>query len=306
MKNKEKSANSQFSAGVSFQANGDARFVSQNVRDIGSQFKAKMSRMANSPASSREGFAFEYLDAIDQQFNLGGGYKVEVPDINGKNSPDILIKSRSSGNVVKEQQLKLNSRTADNAANSGAYGKQEIRTPKGQTRKPTNSKVKESNVSTSEVSKGAKNPHQANSNYQFKAAMAEIANAAAIGAITGAVAATLMSSLVHFLAVERGEMEIDHAISAVFINTIEGAVIGSASGGLFAAIPAFIPALIPVLNIISVPLLTVGAFQLINQVGEIIDRHTFAKRNALLEEVHRQDAAFFESFDQQVMAYLQS
>lgn len=306
MKNKEKSANSQISAGVSFQANGDARFVSQNVRDIGSQFKAKMSRIANSPASSREGFAYEYIDAIDQQTNLGGGYKVEVLDINGKNSPDILIKSRTSGNVVKEQQLKLNSRTADNAANSGAYGKQEIRTPKGQTRKPTNSKVKESNVSTSEVSKGAKNPHQANSNYQFKAAMAEIGNAAAIGAITGAVAATLMSSLVHFLAVERGEMEIDHAITAVFINTIEGAVIGSASGGLFAAIPAFIPALIPVLNIISVPLLTVGAFQLVNQVGEIIDRHTFAKRNALLEEVHRQDAAFFESFDKQVMAYLQS
>ncbi|OKH31547.1 hypothetical protein NIES2119_28490 [[Phormidium ambiguum] IAM M-71] len=306
MKNKEKSANSQFSAGVSFQANGDARFVSQNVRDIGSQFQAKMSRMANSPASSREGFAFEYLDAIDQQINLGGRYKVDVPDINGKNSPDILIKSRSSGNVVKEQQLKLNSRTADNAANSGSYGKQEIRTPKEQARNPTNSKVKESNVSTSEVSKGAKNPHQANSNYQFKAAMAEIANAAAIGAITGAVAATLMSSLAHFLAVERGEMEIDDAIAAVFLNTIEGAVIGSASGGLFAAIPAFIPALIPVLNIISVPLLTVGAFQLVNQVGEIIDRHTFAKRNARLEEVHRQDAAFFESFDQQVMAYLQS
>jgi hypothetical protein len=306
MKTNEKSANSQFSAGVSFQANGDARFVSQNVRDIGSQFKAKMSRIANSPASSREGFAYEYIDAIDQQINLGGGYKVEVPDINGKNSPDILIKSRTSGNVVKEQQLKLNSRTADNAANSGAYGKQEIRTPKGQTRKPTNSKVKESNVSSSEVSKGAKNPNQANSKYQFKAAMAEIGNAAAIGAITGAVAATLMSALVHFFAVERGEMEIDEAIAAVFLNTFEGAVIGSASGGLFAAIPAFIPALIPVLNIISVPLLTVGGFQLVNQVGEIIDRHTFAKRNALLEEVHRQDAAFFESFDKQVMAYLQS
>src|SRR5689334_7170224 len=151
MENQEKSANSQFSAGAGFQANGDPRFVSQNVRDIGSQFKAKMSRTANSPTSSREGFAFEYLDAIDQQIDLGGRYKVEVPDINAKNSSDILIKSRTSGNVVKEQQLKLNSRPADNAAKSGAYGKQEIRTPKGQTRKPTNYKVKESNISNSEV-----------------------------------------------------------------------------------------------------------------------------------------------------------
>ncbi len=306
METNEKSANSQFSAGAGFQANGDARFVSQNVRDIGSQFKAKMSRTANSSAPSREGFAFEYLDAMDQQIDLGGRYKVDVPDINGKNSSDILIKSRTSGDVIKEQQLKLNSRPADNAAKSGAYGKQEIRTPKGQTRKPTNYKVKESNISNSEVSKGAKHPNQATSNYQFKAAMAEISNAAATGAITGAVAATLISGLAHFLAVERGEMEIDRAIAAVFLNAVEGATIGAVSSGLFAAIPAFIPALVPILNIISVPLLTVGAFQLVNQVGQILDRHTFAKRNALLEEVHRQDAKFFESFDKQVMAYLQS
>ena len=306
METNEKSANSQFSAGAGFQANGDARFVSENVRGIGSQFKAKMSRMANSPAPSREGFAFEYLDAMNQQIDLGGRCKVEVPDINSKNSSDILIKSRTSGNVVKEQQLKLNSRPADNAAKSGAYGKQEIRTPKGQTRRPTNSNVKESNVSTSEVSKGAKNPNQATSNYQFKTAMAEITNAAATGAIAGAVAATLISGLEHFLAVERGEMEIDRAIAAVFLNTVEGAFIGGASSGSFAAIPAFIPTLVPILNIISVPLLTVGVFQLVNQVGQILDRHTFAKRNALLEEVHKQDANFFESFDKQVIAYLQS
>ncbi|UBF25179.1 hypothetical protein K9N68_26690 [Kovacikia minuta CCNUW1] len=243
---------------------------------------------------------------MDQQINLGGRYKVEVPGTNGKNSPDIQIKSRPSGNVIQEQQLKLNSRPADNAVKSGAYGKQEIRTPKGQTQKPTNAKVKESNVSTSEVSKGAKNPNQATSNYQFKAAMAEISNAAAIGAVTGAVAATLISGLEHFLAVERGEIEIDEVISAVFLDAIQGAAIGAVSSGLFTAVPAFIPAFIPVLNVISVPLIAVGAFQLVNQVGQILDHHAFAKRNALLEEVHRQDTQFFESFDKQVMEYLYS
>lgn len=263
-----------------------------------------MSRTANSSAPSREGFAFEYLDAMDQQINLGGKYKIDVPSVNGKNSPDIQIKSRTSGNVVQDQQLKLNSRPADNAAKSGAYGKQEIRTPKGQTRKPTNSKVKESNVSTSEVSKGAKSPNQAASNYQFKAAMAEIGNAAATGAITGAVAAMLISGLEHFLAVERGEMEIEQAIAAVFLNAVEGAAIGAVSSGAFAAIPAFIPALVPVLSVISVPLLAVGAFQLANQVGQILDHHGFAKRNALLEKVHQQDAQFFESFDKLAMEYL--
>lgn len=304
MESNEKSANSQFSAGAGFQANGDARFVSQTVRDIGSQFKAKMSRTVNSSTPSREGFAFEYLDAMDQQISLGGKYKVEVPGVNGKNSPDIQIKSRTSSNVVQEQQLKLNSRPADSAAKSGVYGKQEIRTPKGQTRKPTNSKVKESNVSTSEVSKGAKSPNQATSNYQFKAAMAEISNAAATGAITGAIAATLISGLEHFLAVERGEIEMDQAIAAVFLNAVEGAAIGAVGSGAFAAIPAFIPALVPILSVISVPLLAVGAFQLANQVGQILNHHAFAKRNALLEKVHRQDAQFFESFDKQVMEYL--
>lgn len=304
MESNEKSANSQFSAGTGFQANGDARFVSQNVRDISSQLETKMSRTAKSPAPSREGFAFEHLDAMDQQINQGGKYKVEVPDVNGKNSPDIQIKDRASSKVISEQQQKLNSLTADNAAKNGAYGKQEIRTPKGQTRKPTNSKVQESNVSTYEVSKGAKSPNQATSKYQFKAAMAEISNAAAAGAITGAVAVTLISSLEHFLAVERGEMEINKAIAAVFINAIEGAITGGVSSGIFAAMPAFVPALIPILNVISVPLLAVGAFQLVNQVGQILDRHAFIKRNALLEEIHRQDAQFFESFDKQAMEYL--
>lgn len=300
----EKSFNSQFSMGAGFQANGDARFVSQNVRDIGSQFKTKMFRTANSSISSREGFAFEYLDAMDQQLNLGGKYKVEVPSVNGKNSPDIKIKSRTSGQVIQEQQLKLSSCPADNAAKNGAYGKQKIRTPKGQNRTPTNSKVEEANVSTSEVSRGAKSPNQATSNYEFKAAMAEISNAAATGAITGAIAAILISGLEHFLAVERSELELDKAIAAVFLNALEGAAIGAGSSSVFAAIPAFVPALIPVLNIVAVPLLAVGAFQLVNQVGQILDHHAFAQRNALLAEVHRQDAQFFESFDKQVMEYL--
>jgi hypothetical protein len=306
METNKKSTNSQFFAGASFQSNRDARLVSQNVRDIGSRFKVKMSRMANSPVPFREGFAFEYLDAMEQQINLGGKYKVEVPSVNGKNSPDIQIKPRTSGNAIQEQQLKLSSHLADGAAKSGAYGEQEIRTPKGQVQKPASSKVKESNVSTSKVSKGAKNPNQATSNYQFKAAMAEIRNAAAIGAITGAVAATLISGLEHFLAVERGEITIDKAITAIFLSAVEGTVNGAMSGGMFAAIPAFIPVLVPILNVISAPLLAVGAFQLINQIGQIPDHHAFAERNALLEKVHRQDAQFFESFDKQVIEYLNS
>lgn len=306
METHEKSTNPQFSMGVGFQVNGDARFGSQNIRDIGSQFKAKMSQTANSSTLSREGFAFEYLDAMDQQLDMGGTYKVEVCNINSKNSPDIQIKNRHSKEVIREQQLKTNPSSADRAANSSAYKEQEIRTPKGQTQKPRNPKVEESNVSTSEVSQGAKNPAQATSNYQFKAAMAEISNAAVTGAITGAIAATLISGLEHFLAVERGEIELDQAIAAVFMRAVEGATMGAVSSGAFAAIPAFIPALIPVLSIISVPLLAVSAFQLTNQIGRILDHHSFTKRNTLLEKVHRQDAQFFESFDKQVMQYLNS
>ena len=306
MNSNERSANSQFAAGVSSQANGNARFVSQNIRDIGSQFKAKMTRTANSQFGSRKGYAFEFLDAMDQQINLGGKHQVDVLGVNGKNSPDIQIISRSSGQVIQEQQLKINSATADKAAGSGVYGQQEIVTPKGQTRRPTNSKVRESNVSRSEVSQATKNPNQATSGYQFKAAIAEISNAAATGAIVGATAAILISGLEHFLAVERGEMSMDEAIAAVFINAVEGAVVGGVSGGAFAAMPAFIPALIPILNVISIPLLAAGTFQLISQIGQILDRHTLIQRNALLEEVHQQDAQFFESFDKQVLDYLNS
>lgn len=306
MKPDEQSANSQFAAGVSFQANENAQFVSQNIRNIGSQFKAKMTRTANSPFGSRKGYAFEFLDAMDQQLNLGGKHQVDVLSVNGKNSPDIQIRSRASGQVIQEQQLKINSIKADKVAGSGVYGQQEIVTPKGQTRKPTNSKVRESKVSTSEVGQGAKSPNQATSRYQLKAAIAEIGSAAATGAIVGATAAILISGLEHFLAVERGEMPMEEAIAAVFINTVEGAVVGGVSGGAFAAMPAFIPALIPILSVISIPLLAAGTFQLISQIGQILDRHALIQRNALLEEVHRQDAQFFESFDKQVMDYLNS
>ena len=306
MNSDEQSANSQFAAGVSSQANENARFVSQNIRDIGSQFKAKMTRTANSKVWFQKGYAFEFLDAMDQQINLGGKHQVDVLGVNGKNSPDIQIISRSSGQVIQEQQLKINSATADKAAGSGVYGQQEIATPKGQPRNATNAKVRESNVSSSEVSQGTKSPNHATSRYQLKAAIAEIGSAAAKGAIVGATAAILISGLEHFLAVERGEMSMDEAIAAVFINAVEGAVVGGVSGGAFAAMPAFIPALIPILNVISIPLLAAGTFQLISQIGQILDRHTLIQRNALLEEVHQQDAQFFESFDKQVMDYLNS
>lgn len=304
MKFSDKSANSQFSAGTSFYANEEARFVSQNVRDIGSQLELKMSRTTKLPTRSREGFAFEYLDAMDRQIEIGGKYKVEVPNLNTKSSPDIQIKSRMSDKIVQEQQLKLNSRRADLAANRRTYGKQEIRTPKGQTQRPKNPQVRESNVSTSEVSKGAKNPHNTARTYQLKAAISEIRHAATTGAIVGAVAATLISGLEHFLAVSRGEIEIDRATATVFIDALEGATIGGVSSGAFAVIPAFIPAIVPILNVISTPLLVSGAFQLAERVGQILDRHAFEKRNAFLEKVHRQDAQFFERFDDRVMEYL--
>jgi hypothetical protein len=305
MATNEQSADSNFSAGFGFQANGDARFVSQNIRELVPKFKAKMSRIANTSLESREGIAFEYLDAMDQAINLGGKYEVDVLGVNAKNSPDVVIKDRRSG-FSQEQQHKRSSFKADKAAKSGDYGKQEIRTPKGQTKQPKNAKVKESNVSASEVNKGTNNPNHAASNYQFKAAMAEISNAAAMGAITGALAATLISGLEHFLAVERGEMEIDQAIVSIFLDALEGAVIGGLSSAAFAAIPAFIPALVPILNIISVPLMVIGGLQLVNQIGQIIDRHEFIKRNALLTQVHKQESHFFESFDKQVREYLYS
>ena len=306
MNSDEQSANSQFAAGVSSQANGNARFVSDIIRKIGSQLKVKMDRTANSHVGSREGYAFEPLDAMDQQISLGGKYQVDVLGGNGKNSPDIQIRHRATGKVIQDQQLKINSATADKAAGSGVYGQQEIATPKGQPRNATNAKVRESNVSSSEVSQGTKSPNHATSRYQLKAAIAEIGSAAAKGAIVGATAAILISGLEHFLAVERGEMSMDEAIAAVFINAVEGAVVGGVGGGAFAAMPAFIPALIPILNVISIPLLAAGTFQLISQIGQILDRHTLIQRNALLEEVHQQDAQFFESFDKQVMDYLNS
>lgn len=305
MTNNERSANSNISAGFGFQANGGARFASQNIRNLVLKFKAKMSRIAKASLESQEGIAFEYMDAMDQVINLGGKYEVDVLGVNTKNSPDVVIKNRRSG-FRQEQSLKRSSYKADQAAKRGDYGKQEMRTPKGQTRPPKNPNVKESNVSASEVNKGTNNPNHAASNYQFKAAMAEISNAAAMGAITGAIAATLISGLEHFLAVERGEMEIDQAIVAVFLDTLEGAAIGGLSSAAFAAIPAFIPALIPILNIISVPLMVIGGFQLVNQIGQILDRHEFIKRNALLTQVHKQEVHFFESFDKQVMEYLHS
>lgn len=196
MTNNEQSANSAFPTGFGFQANGDARFVSQKVRDLVFNLKAKMSEQANSPKPFREGFAFEYLDGIDQQIDLGGKFEVDVLGVSTKNSPDIVIKNKVSG-VTQEQCLKYGASKADQVAKRGDYGSQEIRTPKGQTQKPKNPKVNESNVSRSEVSKGANNPNQTANSYQFKAAMAEISNAAAMGAITGTIAATLISGLDH-------------------------------------------------------------------------------------------------------------
>lgn len=306
MKSRRRSANSQLAVALGFYANADAKFASQAIRNTGSQFKFKMSQQASVPQPWREGFAFEYLDAMRQQIDLGGKYQVEVLDVTGKNSPDIRIKSRTSGKVLKEQQLKRGSSLADKSVESAAYGKQEIRTPREQTQKPKNPGVKESNVSASEVNRGANNPSQAVRDYQFKAAMAEISSAAATGAITGAVASGLLSGLEHFLAVERGELELDEAIAAVFLDTLEGAVVGAISGGAFAALAAFIPALIPVLNIVAIPLAVIGAFQLVNQIGQIIDRHEFIKRNALLEQTHRQEVQFFQSRSNRVMNYLLS
>jgi hypothetical protein len=269
MPNKEQAANSAFSAGFGFQANGNARSTSQNVRDIGSQFKKKMSRIGKSPIASQEGIAFEYLDAMDQAINSQGKYKVDVIDVITKNSPDVVIKDKSSG-FRQEHQHKRSSVKADRAAKSGDYGKQEIRTPKGQEQKPKNPKVKESNVSASEVNKGVINPDQTKSSYQFKAAMAEIAKAAAMGAITGAIAATLISGLEHFQAVERGEMKINQAIVAVFVDALKGAAIGGVSSAAFAAVPAFIPALVPILNFVSVPLMVIGGFQMVNEFSQIL------------------------------------
>jgi hypothetical protein len=122
------------------------------------------------------------------------------------------------------------------------------------------------------------------------------------GEIAGAIAATLLLGLEHFLAVDRGDMAIDEAIISVFLNALENAV----SSGLLVSIPAFIPALLPHINAVSISLLAIGLCHLANQVCQIIDKHGFVKRNALLEKIHKQDASFFENFDRQVMEYLNS
>jgi hypothetical protein len=122
------------------------------------------------------------------------------------------------------------------------------------------------------------------------------------GEIAGAIAATLLLGLEHFLAVDRGDMAIDEAIISVFLNALENAV----SSGLLVSIPAFIPALLPHINAVSISLLAIGSCHLANQVCQIIDKHGFVKRNALLEKIHKQDASFFENFDRQVMEYLNS
>lgn len=306
MNSEDQSASLPLSASTSFHTNEDARFVSQNIRDIGSQFQAKVSLKSDIPQPCKEGFAFEYLDAMDQQIRLGGKYRVEVPDLSSKNSPDIRIKSRISNKVIQEQQLKRSAHSADRAAKSGVYGEQDVRTPHSQGKQSQNANVRESNVSAAEVTKGANNPQQAVREFEFKAAIAEISHAAAIGAITGAVASGLISGLEHFLAVERGELELNEAIVIVFLDMLQGALFGSAGSAAFAAVPAFVPALIPVLTIISAPLAVLGAFQLVNQIGQIIDRHEFIKRNTILEQVHQQETKFFENREQRMMDYLLS
>lgn len=292
--------------GTSFYLNRNARFVSQNIRDLGSKFQIKMMEQTNAPVPCQEGFAFEYLDAMDQQLQLGGKVQVDVLGVNGKNSPDIQIRDRSSGRVIQEQQLKRSAGLSDNAAKSGAYGNQEIRTPKQQAQSPKNPKVQESNVSARQVSEGAKRPLKAIREHQIKSAIAEIGHAAATGAITGGIVAVLLSGLTHFLAVERGEMELDQAIVATFLNGLEGALTGGISSAAFAAIPAFFPALIPVLHIVSAPLLVLGAYQLVTQIGQILDHHSFTQRNATLRTVHQQEAKFFEARNQRVADYLLS
>jgi len=304
MEKQHETAPSLFSACISFLFNADARTASKNVRDISVQFKAKMSQIQNNITPSREGVAFEYIDAMNQQIDLGGKYKVEVLDTNHKNGPDIYIRDQKTDNVIQKQQQKINSRTADRVANNGTYGDQEIRTPKGQTQTPKNQSVKEANVSKDQVSKAANNPGRAANQYKLKAAIAEIKSAAAIGAISGAIAVILLSGLEHFLAVERGEIEINEAIASVFMNALEGAWSGAIGGGTTAAVTAFVPALVPVLTIISGPLLVIGSYQLITQIGQIIDRHKFAKRNRLVQSIYTEESEFFDSFDTQVYEYL--
>lgn len=293
-----------FSNCISFLLNTDARTASKNVKSIGVQFKTKMSQTQNNVTPSREGFAFEYLDAMNQQIDLGGKYKVEVLDTNHKNGPDIYIRDQKTDSVIQKQQQKINSRTADRVAKNGTYVDQEIRTPKGQTQTPKNQSVKEANVSKDQVSKAANNPGRAANQYKLKAAIAEIKSAAAVGAMSGAVAALLLSGLEHFLAVERGEIEIDEAITSVFMNALEGAWSGAIGGGTTAAVTAFVPALVPVLTIISSPLLVIGSYQLITQIGQIIDRHEFAKRNRLVQSIYTEESEFFDSFNIQVFEYL--
>jgi hypothetical protein len=131
---------------------------------------------------------------------------------------------------------------------------------------------------------------------------AEMNKAVNNGEIAGVIAATLLLGLDHFLAVDRGDMAIDEAITSIFLNVFESAI----SSGVLISIPAFIPALLPRMNAVSVSLLAIGSCHLANQVCQIIDDHDFVKRNALLEKIHKQDAFFFESFDRQVMEYLNS
>jgi hypothetical protein len=121
----------------------------------------------------------------------------------------------------------------------------------------------------------------AGSQFPFSAgdATAEMNKAVNNGEIAEAIAATLLLSLDHFLAVDRGDMAIDEAITSVFLNVSERAV----SSGLLISIPAFIPALLPHMNTISISLLAVGSCHLANQVCQIIDNHGFVERNASLK-----------------------
>ena len=292
--------------GTSFHFNGNARFVSQNIRDLGGKFQIKMMEQTNGRIPCREGFAFEYLDAMDQQLYLGGKVQVDVLGVNGKNSPDIQIRHRASNKVITEQQHKRSARLADEAAKSGNYGRQDVRTPKQQAQNPKNPKVQESNVSAEQVSKGAKRPLKAIREYRIKSAIAEIGHAAATGAIVGGTVAVLLSGLTHLLAVERGEIELDQAIASTFLSALEGALTGGIGSGVFAAIPAFFPAIIPVLQIVSAPLIILGAYQMVTQIGQILDYHSFAQRNAALQTIHEQESKFFEVRAQRVANYLLS
>lgn len=277
----------------------DNRVITQAINQLCEQMLERMETFSNNTPASRQGYIYEYLDAIEQQSSLGGKYSVKVPKSNTFNSPDIKI--QKNGETVIEQQLKVNPKTADTVAKNGKYGNQEVRTPSGQGEVKF---AKASKVNRAEVNKAASNPKAAAFRARITAAIAEVQAAAVKGAIVGAAINALISCLEHLLAVNRGEESLNEALFEILIDASMGAVIGGITAGTITALGMFFPIIVSTLTFVSPVLLAYGGMGICDQIGKILTTHKIKIEDRFLDSIIEDNKFFYQKRDREISRYL--